>query len=301
MFATSAARANPVLEPSARAAVARYRQTEAAFKLIDGHASRVVIHGEARGRPVKTRRSTLIISGLFNSPPAMSALEDEFLSRGENVINLRLAGHFEVDVSSMRGGVRWQMWLEQARQAFELAQILGDRVTLVGHSTGAALVTWLALENPDRVAGLALFAPAFDLNVRLKQILALPTEIPERLPLPRVVTLHAGREVERLGVAFRERLVAADQPGFAAARAPLDKIPTWMANSECDTVIDLPTARAFYAAIEDASAARAHVRLRRCELILHDQLASPGGKINWWRRNRFAFLTRSLGHTLYGE
>ena len=60
--------------------------------------------------------------------------------------------------------VRWEEWLADAEADLALAQDFGDKVVLMGHSTGALLLTWLAIRNPVKVAGLILFSPAFGVN-----------------------------------------------------------------------------------------------------------------------------------------
>ena len=168
-------------------------------------------------------------------------------------------------------------------------------MTLVGHSTGALLNTWLALERPDQVAALVVFAPAFRLNVALKQALSVPTEIPRWWPMPRrPITLHAAREVRELGREFRAWLTdRTGQPGFAGARSILAPVPVWMGNSGHDTIIDLPTAAAFYHAIDDVPAPRGRLTLPRRDLIPHDHLASPGDT-KGRRRDRFELMARAL-------
>ena len=115
------------LGPAARAAVRAFTAAECARALVAGHASRVRLHVGADGLPRRTPRATLLISGLYNSPAVMSALEEIFFGRGENVISLRLAGHYEVDPEVLRSQVRWPEWRAQSRAAFALATELGHR------------------------------------------------------------------------------------------------------------------------------------------------------------------------------
>ncbi|HEY2006225.1 MAG TPA: alpha/beta fold hydrolase, partial [Solirubrobacteraceae bacterium] len=47
-----------------------------------------------------------------------------------------------------------------AQAVFELLDTRGiERATLVGHSLGAAIAVWAAVEHPERVAALVLAAP----------------------------------------------------------------------------------------------------------------------------------------------
>jgi pimeloyl-ACP methyl ester carboxylesterase len=292
------AAASDLLDGRARAAIAEFNQLEAQKSLKHGHASLVRLHRDREGRPLRTARTTLIISGLFNSPKSMRALEDYFFARGENVVNLRLAGHYERDLSVLRESVEFATWRAQSRAAFEVASLMSDRVTLVGHSTGALLNTWLAVENPERVAGLALFAPAFGLSPALRQLLAVEKNLYVKSLRGRVRTLHAGREVQKLAQSFCETLMSSTgRPGFAGAQPALARIPVWVCNTNFDAVIDLPTVDRFTAEIAEASAARGTLKLSRWHFVKHDDLAAPGVPLDW----RWGRLTKAMGRTLYGE
>lgn len=64
-----------------------------------------------------------------------------------------------------------------AQAVFELLDTRGiERATLVGHSLGAAIAVWAAVEHPERVAALVLAAPAANLAslAALDRWLALP-------------------------------------------------------------------------------------------------------------------------------
>jgi pimeloyl-ACP methyl ester carboxylesterase len=57
-----------------------------------------------------------------------------------------------------------QDWLDDAREALAVGRRLGDRVILVGISTGALLATLAVLEDNSNVAALVLLSPNFGLS-----------------------------------------------------------------------------------------------------------------------------------------
>ena len=285
--------ANQPLPPGVRARVAAFRAAERAIELHPGHESVVRLHHDGRGRPVRTTRAALVISGLFNSPEGMRQLEEFFHRRGENVVNLRLDGHYEKDVSNLASKVRWSTWREQSARAFDLARELGEKVTVVGHSTGGLLGTWLTADHPDDVAGLAVFAPAFGLSVALRKMMDVPFDAPVPSRRKRVRTRHAGREVVGLIDAFDQRFTAADSPAAAGVARRIEGVPFWMGNSGWDRVIDLRAADRFYTAtLASRQAPRHHERLSWCNLLVHDELAAGPHR-------RWATLMHSLERTIY--
>jgi pimeloyl-ACP methyl ester carboxylesterase len=72
----------------------------------------------------------------------------------------------------------------------------------MGHSTGALLLTWLAIRNPDKVAGLILFSPAFGVHAfaQAGAWASYLTRIDLVTADGKVSTGHSGLEVHRPGV-----------------------------------------------------------------------------------------------------
>jgi pimeloyl-ACP methyl ester carboxylesterase len=79
---------------------------------------------------------------------------------GANLYLARLAGHGRG--SDPMGEARAEDWLHDGREARAIGRRLGDRVVLMGHSTGATLATWLAVQDGDEaLAALVLLSPNF--------------------------------------------------------------------------------------------------------------------------------------------
>lgn len=118
-------------------------QTEAAQpQLRPGTAKRVLWHGEP-GRP--TPWAVVYVHG-FTATRLETAPLAQLLAQqlGANLFETRLTGH-GVDAQAM-GQASVQDWLADTVEALQVGQLLGERVLLLGVSTGATLGNWLALQ-----------------------------------------------------------------------------------------------------------------------------------------------------------
>jgi pimeloyl-ACP methyl ester carboxylesterase len=193
-----------------------------------------------------------------------------------------MRGHFETDRSVLKRTLRWQEWLADAESDLALAQGLGGKVVLMGHSTGALLLTWLAIRNPNKVAGLILFSPAFGVH-SLAQAGAWASYL-TRIDLVttdgKVSTGHSGLEVARAARAFRAWLRANSRDGrpYTYASEALKDVPVWMANTAADIVIQKREARAFMEALKgnsSSAAARNDLWLPYSKVVRHDAIITP--------------------------
>src|SRR5262249_45000757 len=75
-------------------------------------------------------------------------------SLGANVFFTRLAAHGRVDGEGF-ASVSPQQWIDDAREALAIGRRLGDRVVVIGTSTGALLAMELAAESHDTLAPAA--------------------------------------------------------------------------------------------------------------------------------------------------
>jgi pimeloyl-ACP methyl ester carboxylesterase len=128
------------------------------------HRRRLLARGGSSENPLPTALSALMIHGLYDSPQVMADLAEVIADHSINTIVSRMRGHFEADRSVLERTVHWEEWLSDAGADFVLAKELGSKVVLLGHSTGALLVTWLAIRDPHQVAGLILLSPAFGVH-----------------------------------------------------------------------------------------------------------------------------------------
>lgn len=100
--------------------------------------------------------------------PVMEHLSQELHA---NVFLARLSGHGQ-DAAAM-GQVQINDWLRDAEEALAIATELGDRVIVVGTSTGGSLGVWLAANHPQ-VKGLTLLSPNFGPHDKRSEWMLIP-------------------------------------------------------------------------------------------------------------------------------
>jgi esterase/lipase len=93
---------------------------------------------------------------------------------GANAFFARLAGHGQDGEALAEASV--QAWMGDAAEALVIGERLGERVVLVGTSTGATLALWAAArpEVADRIAALVLISPNLGLRDRSSRVLLWP-------------------------------------------------------------------------------------------------------------------------------
>ena len=136
--------------------------------------------------PGEPRGAALLVHGLTDSPYAMRALGETFLKQGYYVLALRLPGHGTVPAGLL--DVSWRDWYAAVLLAAHHAKTkasAGKPFVAGGHSTGAALVTLLALRalsdpTVPRPQRLYLVSPAIGISplARLTNIVSSLSFIP---------------------------------------------------------------------------------------------------------------------------
>lgn len=138
------------------------RDAEAAVPgLRPGDGKRIVWNSPEDPRP--TPLAVVYLHGFSADPheidPVPQMLAD---SLGANLFLTRLTGHGLRDGEGLAGASASD-WLRDAEEAMAVGRRLGERVVLMGTSTGGTLAVWLA-EQPrwkDRLAALILVSPNF--------------------------------------------------------------------------------------------------------------------------------------------
>ena len=110
--------------------------------------------------PQKTPLAVLYLHGFSASPEEVRPLPDQLAAAlGANLYMPRLTGH------GLNGEAlalaKPAQWYANVKAAFKVSSQLGDRVIVVGTSTGAPLALWLALQKPKQLAALLLISPNF--------------------------------------------------------------------------------------------------------------------------------------------
>jgi alpha-beta hydrolase superfamily lysophospholipase len=110
----------------------------------------------------KTALSLAYLHGFSASRKDISPVVETLARRlGANAYFARLAAHGRTTPEEF-ATVTAQDWLDDAREALAIGRRIGDRVILIGTSTGALLATMAALEDrSSKVAALVLLSPNF--------------------------------------------------------------------------------------------------------------------------------------------
>ncbi|WP_439139753.1 alpha/beta hydrolase [Roseicyclus sp.] len=126
-----------------------------------GDAARIVWAGEAGA---VTPLSVLYLHGFSAGPEEIRPVPDAVAAGlGANLVFARLSGHGR-DGDAM-AEPRAGDWLEDTALFLEIARAVGERVIVIGTSTGGTLAAWAATDPAMArdVAGMVLVAPNFAL------------------------------------------------------------------------------------------------------------------------------------------
>ncbi|MEC9283105.1 MAG: alpha/beta fold hydrolase [Bdellovibrionota bacterium] len=111
--------------------------------------------------PQQNSKITFVIThGLFLDGAQFSSLYEHLLAldNGPNIISVVLEGH-GFDEGNLLD-VRYQNWLSSLDNAISMAEQIGEKIVLVGQSTGGLLSTYMAFKYPEKIDGLILVEPA---------------------------------------------------------------------------------------------------------------------------------------------
>ncbi len=126
-------------------------------------------------RPARTELAVVQLHG-FSATHRETAPLTEELARGlgANAFLTRLSGHGRSPEAL--GRTRAREWLQDAAEAVEIGSRLGERVILLGVSTGATLATWAAAQPEwrDDIAALLMISPNYALNDSRAWMLTAP-------------------------------------------------------------------------------------------------------------------------------
>lgn len=180
-------------------------------------------------------------------------------SLGANVYHTRLTGHGLDSVEAM-GQASVQDWMADAVEALQIGKTLGDKVLVVGVSTGATLATWAALGPQAKdMAAMVFISPNFApkdkranlINGPWGQQIALALEGPVRgwtPDSPDEANAWTTRYATRAIFPMMALVKAVRESNLAAVQTPL-----LMLYSEADEVVDPQESKAAFARLGSAS------------------------------------------------
>jgi alpha-beta hydrolase superfamily lysophospholipase len=148
-------------------------QRELTFSDITPGARKEIVWAGAAG--AKTPLAVVYIHGFSASKEEIRPVPDDVArALGANLFFTRLAGHGRTGEAMAQASA--EDWWYDIAEAVEIGRRLGDRVVLIGTSTGATLIS-VAMTDPGiarDVAGVVLVSPNYALNSPAAAILDLP-------------------------------------------------------------------------------------------------------------------------------
>ena len=147
-------------------------QSEARYTDIVPGTEKTIIWANAE--KTRTPISIVYIHGYSASRQETAPLSDELAAQlGANLFYTRLSGHGRTGAAMTEPTVN--DWLNDTNEAFEIGKRLGEKVIVIGVSTGGPLAVWLA-EQPNTAEALAyiLISPNFAPHDKNAEVLTLP-------------------------------------------------------------------------------------------------------------------------------
>lgn len=136
-----------------------YKPLIDSHSLRDGNFPQIMHHEKAVDNAI------VLVHGLTDSPFFMKAIGDKFCKMGFNVLLPLLPGHGLKDPAKKMKEVTLKQWQDEVDFAVKCAQRIGKRVSIGGLSTGGALSTFKALQDPNDInGGVFLFSAALDIG-----------------------------------------------------------------------------------------------------------------------------------------
>lgn len=122
----------------------------------------------------RTEWSVVFLHGFSAGPrggdPIIGEIADELEA---NVYLARLADHGRSSIESF-AELTPVWWVESARQAVAVGNLLGENVLVVGSSTGCPIALYLAAKQPEIIDALMLYSPNIEVKSSLSEVALLP-------------------------------------------------------------------------------------------------------------------------------
>lgn len=146
--------------------------SEARFTDITPGAEKTIVWANAA--KTKTPLAVIYLHGYSATRQEVAPLCDQIAAQlGANLFYTRLSGHGRSEAAMAEATVN--DWLNDTVEALEIGKRLGDRVVVIGVSTGGTLATWLAGQPAtDAVMAYVLMSPNFAPKDPAAQILTWP-------------------------------------------------------------------------------------------------------------------------------
>lgn len=160
-------------------------------------------------------------------------------------------------------GVKAQDWYDDARAAMDELLLECDRVVVVALSMGGLIALWLAMEAPERIAGVVSVASALRFQDPLAPLCGVIARIAPQWPMPKAPKDCAFGEAKNYPVFATDSFVAFYRLAkWVEANLARVKVPLLIMHSHRDRTIKPISAQ-----------------------ILHDRVASTEKRLVWFERS----------------
>ena len=146
--------------------------SEAQFSDIVPETEKTIIWAGERG--AKTPLAIVSLHGFSATRQESAPLADDLAAQwGANLYYTRFTGHGRTGDAMAEATVN--DWINDSEEALAIGQRLGERVIVIGVSTGATAATWLAAQhNDDNVLAYVLISPNYAPKDSASEILTWP-------------------------------------------------------------------------------------------------------------------------------
>ncbi len=218
--------------------------TEHRLFLSEDPAAEVEANSPQEWRPTsKPKKGILLVHGLGDSPYSFTDIGPVLAENGFLVRTLLLSGHGTRPGDMLN--VQIDQWRALLKKQTKILEQEVDQVYLGGFSTGANLVTELALQD-ERIAGLVLFSPAFESNAPIDW---LAPWVQGMMPWLRTDMKYRHDIYVRYGNmptnGFSQYYYSSEAVLKALSEKTFDK-PTLVVVSEADSVVDVQRVLALF-------------------------------------------------------
>lgn len=122
----------------------------------------------------KTEWSIVFLHGFSASPKEGDPIVWDLAKKyGMNAYFARLAGHGINDIESFKELTPKDL-IESGKEALNIGKLIGEKVLVIGSSTGCPIATYLIAENPELADAIIFYSPNIDLHDKKSQIAVLP-------------------------------------------------------------------------------------------------------------------------------
>jgi pimeloyl-ACP methyl ester carboxylesterase len=242
------------------------------------HQSQFLLHKKDQ-QIIKTEVVILVYHGLMNSPKDMKFLAKDLHETGANVINARLDGHFEKSRNEL-DSIEYQDWVNQLNGYLSMAQQLGKKVILVGHSTGGLAGIHTAIQN--KVDGLVLLAPALKIRTLNEALTYVGSVLNisgwildafRNFRNDRYKSTHAAVQVDLWSDILRDlpgEKISSNQD-YGLVKERLADTPVLWLDTELDWVIDAQYNRQIAEGLQDIE----YFNFPKTSAVIHNSIAVP--------------------------